>query len=273
VGTSGAYGGTPGWQGVSDQTQQWIDDRPSDSQSTDDKPSDRPGETGGALPQGDPNDPKQPAPTRPSPRLTPLLSGLGRRLAADVGSGGSGARPRRGGGVGRGSRSSSRTARAGARAAAGVYGLRGGVATALAELGLTLADLEGLSRSEQARRIVDAAMGPAGGIAENEMRRANSSLVLWALSQEIEPTPAELVQHWVIEYVWEVWVTEAGARVGELAANGQDRIRIEQEVRAALEALVTARSLPADRALTTQDFQTAIQETLASLGRITEGAA
>jgi hypothetical protein len=136
-----------------------------------------------------------------------------------------------------------------------------------------LTDLAGLARHEQAQRIVDAALGPSGAINQSELRQVNFEVVLWALNQEIEPTPLELANRWVVEYAWEAWITEAGPRIRDLAASGRDRFLIEQEMRAALEAVVSARGLPSDRPLTSADFQSAIKGALAALGRITEAAA
>jgi len=138
---------------------------------------------------------------------------------------------------------------------------------------LTLAELTGLPRHQQARRIVDAALGPSGEINQSELRQVNFEVVLWALKEAVEPTPIELADRWVVEYAWEAWITESGSRIRDLAANGRDRVLIEQEMRAALEAVVSARGLPTDRPLTSADFQAAIRGALSALGRITGAAA
>jgi hypothetical protein len=138
----------------------------------------------------------------------------------------------------------------------------------LRELGLSLDELRGLPKHEQAKRLLDAAMGPSGAIAESELRLANAELILWALNEETEPAPIDLANRWVVEYVWQVWITEAGATIRDHSGNGYDSYRVEQEMRAALEATVAAGSLPDDRPLTSSDFQQAIDSALQSLNRI-----
>ncbi len=268
MGTSGAYGGTGGWSGVGDDTQDWLDSGP-DSLGDSDGPPDAPGkEPDGETPSGQPPQPDQP--------LGRLVSGLGRRLSPSRGGtggggggsgSGSGAAGGGGGGGSRG-RTSGRASSVGARAAAGAYGLRTGTASALEELGLSLDELAGLSRSEQARRLVDAALGPSGAVDESELRLANAELIYWALNEDAEPTPADLANRWVVEYVWQVWITEAGPVIRNHSANGRDSLRVEQEMRAALEATVSAGGLPDDRPLTTEDFEKAISSALGSLQRI-----
>lgn len=273
MGTSGAYGGTPSWRPVVQQTELWIDALPA-------------GGAGGEGPSETPpqtnvdDNPPQPAasaqPTRPavSP-LDALVRRIATRLASDGapgtrGGGGTGAG---GGGRRGGGRTATRAARVGGRAIAGAYGLRSGIAAPLADLGLTLAELEGLSKGEQTRRIVEAAMGPEGAIDGNELRLANSEVVLWALTQEIEPTALELANRWVVEYVWQAWITEAGRTLRDRTSDGHARLRVEQEMRAVLEARVAASGLPEDRPLTTADFQAAIRAALTSLARISGAAA
>lgn len=270
MGTSGAYGGSPGWAGVGDQTQQWLD-------------------TGAGTGSGGPSPPlgtPPPDPTSPpadgqpplAPPLASLIGGLGRRLSGSGGGPGGGAGMGRaggsgdGGGGGRG-RAAGGASSVGGRAAAGVYGLRAGAGAALGELGLSLDELRGLPKHEQARRLLDAAMGPSGGVHESELRLANAELILWALNEEAEPAPIDLANRWVVEYVWQVWITEAGPTIRNHAGNGYDSHRVEQEMRAALEACVAGSGLPEGRPITAADFEQAIESALASLGRIGRTAA
>jgi hypothetical protein len=207
-----------------------------------------------------------------NPQLAAVISDLARyltrppRMRGDRGGGDSGGIS--GAGGAQGVRSVARASSIGGRAAAGAYAVRGGVAATLAELGLSLDELVGLSRHEQAKRLVDAATGPSGDITESELRLANAELILWALSEESEPTPIDLANRWVVEYVWQVWISEAGSVIRSHAANGYDSLRVEQEMRAALEATVSARGLPEGRSLVAADFERAISATLASLQRI-----
>jgi hypothetical protein len=135
-------------------------------------------------------------------------------------------------------------------------------------LGLDLADLTGLSRHEQAKRLLDAAVGPSGDVGESELRVVCAEVILWALTEEVEPTPIELANRWVVEYTWNVWITETGANLRNHTAAGYDSMRAEMEMRAALEATVTAHGLPDGRPLTAADFSTAIGSALERLGRI-----
>jgi len=125
-----------------------------------------------------------------------------------------------------------------------------------------------LPRHEQAKRLLEAAMGPSGGVPESELRLANAELILWALNEETEPAPIDLANRWVVEYVWQVWISEAGPIIRNHSANGYDSHRVEQEMRAALEATVAGSSLPDDRPLTPHDFEQAIESALKSLERI-----
>ena len=58
-----------------------------------------------------------------------------------------------------------------------------------------------------------------------------------------------------------------------IPADGSDRVRLEQEMGAALEATVSVRAVPEGRALTTADFTAAIDNALGSLRRIAGSAA
>jgi hypothetical protein len=263
MGTSGAYGGSPGFKRVRDQTQLWLGVGAAGSGG------------GGDGPPGPPvAPPSPPVSSPPVPGAPPVGAALARIIAA-LGAalaGGGGGREAAGTLTG-GGRSTARASTVGGRALGGAYGARTGSAAALGELGLDLGELDGLSRYQQARRIVEAAIGPRGDVLDSELRQANASVVLWALTEEVEPTPADLANRWVVEYVWEVWVTESGPLLREHSADGSDRVRLEQEVRAALEATVSVRALPEGRALTAADFTAAIDSALGSLRRIAGSAA
>jgi hypothetical protein len=260
MGTSGAYGGSPGWKPVKDQTQQWLATGAGGSY----------GPAASPIPPPAPPDTLEsqlPIPGQPlvTAAMARIISALGRAFASGGSGGGDGAG---GGGTSGEGRSVARASRVGGRALGGVYGARTGTAAALGELGLDLGELAGLSRYEQAKRILDAAIGPRGDVLDSELRKTNAAVVLWALEEEVEPTPVELANRWVVEYVWEVWITESGPTLQEHSADGYDRVRAEQEMRAALEATVSAHGLPNDRSLTTADFSAAIDGALSSLRRI-----
>lgn len=273
MGTSGAYGGSPGMNRVRNLTQEWLDG-------------------GGGNSNGNPLVPPVPTPpppnlaeNRPVPAPAPvttalvgIIRSLGRGLTSSSGrggGGGAGGGGSAGGGSsgGGGGRSRSRASTAGGRALGGVYGVRTGNAAAVGELGLDLGELAGLTRYQQAQRILDAAMGPRGDVLDSEMREANAAVVLWALSEEIAPAPVEMANRWVVEYVWQMWITESGPTMQLRSGEGFDRVRAEQEMRAALEATVAARELPSGRPLTSADFKSAIDGALSSLRRISGTAA
>jgi hypothetical protein len=266
MGTSGAYGGSPGWNKVRNQTREWLDSGGGGGGEA--PPTPVP-----PTPPPDVSEGRPPA-VRPtiSPALAGLITGLGGLLAGGRGNGG-GSGGGGGGGPAGGGRSSGRASTVGGRALGGAYGARTGAAGPLAELGLDLAELSGLTRYEQAQRILDAAIGPRGDVLDSELRKTNASVVLWALTEEVEPTPVELADRWVVEYVWEMWITESGSILQDHPADGYDRVRAEQEMRAALEATVSANAMPDDRPLTTADFTAAIEGALASLRRMSGNAA
>jgi len=264
MGTSGAYGGSPGFKPVRDQTQQWLGAGAAGS-----------GGGGGdgmpGPPELPPGPPVSPPPVPGAPPVGPALARIIAALGAALAGGGGGR-----GGAGTltgGGRNTTRASTAGGRALGGAYGARTGNAATLGELGLDLGELTGLTRYQQARRIVEAAIGPRGDVLDSELRQANASVVLWALTEEVEPTPADLANRWVVEYVWEVWITESGPLLQEHSADGSDRVRLEQEMRAALEATVSVHALPEGRTLTTTDFTAAIDSALGSLRRIAGSAA
>lgn len=259
MGTSGAYEGTPGWKPVRDRTQEWLGTGAAGSGAE--------GGGDGSLPEilPLPAGPQRLTSQPPfvSPAIARIISTLGAALTSGRGEGG----------LAGGNRSLGRASTVGGRAVGGAYGARTGAPGTLGELGLDLTELVGLSKYQQAQRIVDAAIGPRGDVMESELRQANAAVVLWALTEEVVPTPIEMANRWVVEYVWQVWVTESGSLLQEHPADGNDRIRAEDEMRAALEATVSAHALPEGNSLATSDFVAAIDSALGSLQRISGSAA
>ena len=265
MGTSRAYGGSRGWKPVRDQTKVWLGAGAGAGGGGDGPPP--------AIPPVPPPDngetrPLTPRPPFVDPGLARIISAIGLALTGGAGGGRGG-----GGDLAGGGRSTARISTVGGRALGGAYGVRTGNAATLGELGLNLGELAGLSRYQQAKRILDAAIGPRGDVLESELRITNSEVVLWALMEEVAPAPAELANRWVVEYVWQVWITESGTILQKYMADGNDRVRAEQEMRAALEATVSAHALPEGRPLTTADFTSAIDSALGSLRRISGRAA
>lgn len=280
MGTSDAYGGSIGWNNTRIDTSDWLDGDTgagSGGSGGEGAPGDTP------PPNGEPPSPdgKVP-PTFPSvpidPAVARILAGVAGRLVAAVGgtasprgSGGHEADNRGGGGGGR-SGGRGRAAASGGVALAGAYGLRSGDAGAMADTGLSLAELGGLSPFQQAQRIVDAASGSSALVEQDELREVNANFMWWSIEQEEPPPPAELVKAWVTEFVYRTWLTEAGSVLRDGTRDGAATHALEREVRVTLEAAVSRVDLPTD-GLRAADFQGAINQLLGTLARIFREAA
>jgi hypothetical protein len=276
MGTSGAYGGSPGWSGTRRDVQAWLADLANAPTSTPNEPVPQPlTPEPNAPPEGNPQVPPQPV---PEPTITPslarVLEGVTRQLARAAspastrgggGAGGGGG----GGGISSGGTSTRRsgTATAGGIAVSGAYGARSGDAGALADAGLSFSDLEGLTPFYQAKRLVDATSGNSGLIDQSEIREVNANFMIWALGQTSAPSPVELVKAWVTEYVFRAFLTEAGSILRDGTRNGASTRNLERNVRTTLEAKVEQANIAFD-GLRAADFQAAIANLLGSLARI-----
>jgi len=275
MGTSGAYGGSGGWDGTRRDTGDWLS---GGSASGAGGSSSDPGGTTPDGPQPPPEEgPDQDTsqnPNQVNPAIARILAGVTGKLSNAVGGYAaagpgdrrtSGAGGRSAGGGGRSGRA--RAAASGGAAIAGVYGLQRGDAGALADVGLSVADLEGLSPFEQASRIVDAASGPYVPLEEDELREVNAEFVWRALESEEAASPVELVKAWVTELVFHTWLTEAGSVLRDGTRDGAITHALEREVRVTLEAAVARIDLPAE-SLRANDFQQAVGTLLGTLSRI-----
>lgn len=279
MGTSGAYGGSAEWNDTRRDTEDWLGSGP--------------GAPGSGSGQDGPDDSESSADAPPfphdtttlparldgiDPRVARILAGVAGRLAGAAGgasaSGGGGGRRVTGGasGGGGGSGGRSRSAALGGVAVGGAYGLRSRDAGAIAELGLSLTELDGLSPFQQAQRLVDAASGPSALIAQDEIREVNANFMLWAVQQDQTPSPADLVKAWVTEFVYRSWLTEAGSVLRDGTRDGAATHALEREVRVTLEAAVSRVELPAS-GLRAANFHAAINQLLGTLGRIFAEAA
>ena len=128
--------------------------------------------------------------------------------------------------------------------------------------------MNGLDQWQQAQRLQEVATGASGEVTDSELRLANAEFIVWALDQEVAPTPVELANQWVVEYVWQVWVTEAGQRLTEKVDSTAERISYEAQMRAGLEVVVSASGLPDDRPLVAADFESAISDAIGRLHNI-----
>ena len=290
MGTSSAHKGTPGWKGIRDDTDAWVESR-IESQS---------GDAGGR----DSDQANQPRLARavadgtrrtgrgeerrilPSnPHSAGLLERLMRRLVALLLPGGPGGEAveitgrgsvrqdagrstgHDGGGtvdrtfgddtvghVGRGGRGNSRRRVRGLRQAeisgsvviAALYGARSGDEESVGDAGLSLSDLAALSPFRRAQRIIDAAAGASALLKDAELREVHAHVVCWAIEQELFPTPADMVKRWVCEYLYRVWLMEAGSTLRDGSLDGELTRTLEQDFRAFLEARLSDTELSVD---------------------------
>jgi len=198
--------------------------------------------------------------------IRPRGSGGGGDVGVGVGARRSGGRPTPGGSGGRG-RSRRRAASTGARVAAAGYALRAGDATALRTLGLELAELVGLSPAQQAKRIIDVIVGTTATIEDAEIARASSSMIIALLERTTEPTPAEVVRIFAVEYVYEVFLTELGAEMRDGSRNGSASIVTENDIRDLIEARVASLQIEGD-AVDAGALESAFDEVLEFTRRI-----
>ncbi len=265
MGTSGAYGGSPGWNDTRTNTGAWLDTQPSQGGTgVDNGGSDQEEDPLVTVPDNNPMPVDNPV-------LNDLLRRVALRLSQAIQSTDSSEDGRTGGGAtivgGGGVRGRRRAAVSGGVAIAGVYGLRNGVAESVSDAGLSYADLTALTPFEQARLIVDAASFGTALIEEAELREVNANFVCWTIEQEEAPSPVELVKQWVTEYVFRVWLTEAGDLLRNGSRDGESTHALEQEARVTLEARVAGMDLAVD-GLRASHFESAIRSLLSMLGRI-----
>jgi hypothetical protein len=135
---------------------------------------------------------------------------------------------------------------------------------------MSLSELENLSPFYQAKRIVDAASGPSALIDQAEIKEVNANFMWWVMDQEVPPSPAQLVEAWVIEYVFRTWLTEAGSTLRDGSRDGASTHSQEQTARQTLEAAARRANLAVE-GLRPSDFQAAIGRLLGMLTRIFGG--
>ncbi len=251
MGTSGSYAGSGGrdWNDLNTALDDWLDDLPvgSGTQVGDDA-------AGGNEPQvGQSDDPS--ANDQLDPGVVTALRPLGRAMLSggrgSSGGGGTGlggGRGRSGGRSPSGSgRSRARVGRVGGRLAAGVAGLRSGDATALQAIGLNLAELQALDPYRQTQRLLEAATEErvATTLEEDEVHKAVNRTAVWALTEAVPPEVDEVIRRFIVEYVYEVFLTECGASLRSGDRDGVVAAAAEDRVRATIAAL--ARQVPVQR--------------------------
>ena len=263
MGTSGAYGGSPGWNHTRKDTESWLIGKVDEGEPNPDQCN---------ANQSDQQSAIEPTADQSIAQLNPYLIALFGRIASHLSRElmGSGAREPGTNGAGRTLGNVSgrrRAATSGGVAVAGVYGLRNRSARATNDVGLDLDDLENLSSFEKARRIVDVATMRSGLIEDAELREVNANFVSWEIEQALPPTPEQLVRQWVTECVFRVWLTEAGEILRNGLRDGISTHGLEREARATLEAAVSRIDIPLGGIRATH-FESAIRNLLGMLGRI-----
>ena len=175
-----------------------------------------------------------------------VLGRIARALqsGADGPGGGAGGGFRDSTGTGRasvGSTTFSRSAaRAGGRAVAGISAFQRGDAGALADIGLSLADLEALDDNwDRAVAIADAATGGDPASANDEdLRWATVQTAAWALDQEQPSEIRELVEQFVADYVYRKVSHEIGHNFRDGSEHGADTVTGERSLRASIRICV-----------------------------------
>ena len=249
MGTSGSYGGSTKkvWK---DARQQVLDLAPggggSDGGGSEQPPSAAPLDDlwqaiANALDSDDPllHAPSLEAPTISLPTLMPWLG------KPSAGGGGGGAVHAGGGRQGSGSRRQVvRGAARGGAALGAAYAVRRGDATYLAELGLDLTRLQGLSPLRQCAEILEAVLGEGSHPDELALRRASLEALKEVLTAVDPPNEVIAVRTFVVHYVFEISLVELQRQVNEGALAPQDVAKREQMIRTYLDKRVQTLPLP-----------------------------
>lgn len=275
MGTSNAYGGGSGqpWSSARSDMRHWLDD---DSEVT---VEDVLGRVADAL-VWDGDEAAAPSPTEttevPPRDARPLMLPGPTRWPAGTGTGGGGGG---GGGPGggvsraartgssRASRSRGRAATVGGRAALAAFALRTGDSDRLDALGFNYDELAGLSAFRQTDRIVSALLGAPSTIAEDELREAATKTALTVLAADAVPSEPDTIRMFIVEYAYEIAVTELGAELRDGNRPGAATVEQEERLHGYLEATVADIELP-DQRLSIADFQAAVGHGLSDARRI-----
>jgi hypothetical protein len=95
----------------------------------------------------------------------------------------------------------------------------------------------------------------------------NANFVLWALEHEGAASPPDLVRAWVTEYVYQVFLTEHGAKLRDGLRDGASTRGLEVVIRQTLEAMVQRVEVSVT-GVRSADFQAAIGRLLTGLATI-----
>lgn len=280
MGTQGAWGGSGGrpWGRVRREVSELLD-----SPSTDAAEALLPalGDAMDWLDTEGETDPAAPSEDRPaaSPQMTPLPvrpswaePAVGGRGGGGRGGQASGRQSHGAGGsrssTGAGRRSRTRAASVGGQVLAAGLAYRRGDAAALRELGLDLGELQSLSSARRMNRILNAIVGADGGIEETELRAVNSRVLRQMLVDEISGPDA--VRLYIVEYVMQVYVSEAGEAMRDGSRPGQASVEAERQLRGVLRTRVRQLELP-DQAVSAAELRDAIHRFLGLMRRLMRG--
>lgn len=164
-----------------------------------------------------------------------------------------------------GGRSRARVATSGGRALAAASALRRGDQAALRRLSLNLAQLSGLDVLDQVARILDVAAPASGLQADAELRHALTEALLALLQGDGSPRGA--MEAFIAAYVFEVLITETGARERDGERAGALTRGDEQRLQSAIEAYVAQLDL-SDDLVSEDDFRAAIDTVLSQAGTL-----
>jgi hypothetical protein len=131
----------------------------------------------------------------------------------------------------------------GSVAAAGIA-LRTRDETTLQAFGLSLAELDALDVHEQAKRILQAVGASVGDVQEDELTHASAAALL-ALLADDGATGADAVRVFVVEYVFEISLTEIGDELRDGTRDGWASVDVEDKVHDLIETRVAQVELPA----------------------------
>jgi hypothetical protein len=184
--------------------------------------------------------PQRPALVTARPRLR-SRSGGGDGPGGGGGGGGSAGRGTGHTGGGR-HRSRSRAAAVGGSVVAAGLALRDRDEQALQRFGLTLSELDALNAHEQARLILEAVAGSVGGIQEDELQHASGVAALTLLDDGA--TAEDAVRAFVVDYVFEVAITEVGDQFRDGTRDGYTTVDEEDRLRDIIETGVNQIDLP-----------------------------
>ncbi len=252
MGTSGSYGGSGGrdWNKLRDGVADWLDQLPGTGNET---PGNNDAEDNGGG-QGDEAQPGRPD----QPTVSDLIGALGIAIKS---SGGASDGPSAGGGIGlRGTarsggsrspsgagRSTTRAGRVGGRLTAGILGFQTDDRAALEAIGIDFAEMQNLDTYGQAKMLVRAATENsvatnkeevATNMEDEEIRTASYKTAIWALESSQAPEAIEIVQRFILEYVYRLMLTESGAILRSGNRDGIAAVTAENELWNTISALV-----------------------------------